>query len=125
MKKPKITIATGSANEFFDRIREQAKKLDRGETLPATVTLTFEDPADLLKVLTSERLRLLRKARTGALPISDLASGLRRDVRAVSRDVVLLERAGLLRTRYQTNPGHGRHKIVEPIARVYKLAANL
>ncbi|HTV05466.1 MAG TPA: hypothetical protein VME86_08860 [Acidobacteriaceae bacterium] len=125
MKKPKITIATGSANEFFTRIREHAKKLDRSESLPASVTLTFEDPADLLKVLTSERVRLLRKAKAGSLPISDLASGLRRDVRAVSRDVVLLEKAGLLRTHYQTNPGHGRLKIVEPVAQAYKLAANL
>jgi hypothetical protein len=46
-------------------------------------------------------------------------------VRAVSRDVALLERAGLLRTRYESNPGHGRLKIVEPVAQEYKLVANL
>ena len=50
---------------------------------------------------------------------------MKRDVRAVSRDVSLLERAGLLRTRYEVNPGHGRMKIVEPIAQEYKLVASL
>jgi predicted transcriptional regulator len=125
MKKTKVKIGTGSADEFFSRVREHAKKLDRGEGISAGITITFEDPADLLNVLTSERVRLLRRAKTGSLPISDLASGLRRDVRAVSRDVVLLEKAGLLRTRYQINPGHGRLKIVEPVARKYKLAANI
>ena len=125
MKKTKVTIGTGSADKFFSRVREHARKLDRGETIPPGITITFEDPAELLRVLTSERVRLLRKAKTGSLPISDLASGLRRDVRAVSRDVFFLEKAGLLRTRYQTNPGHGRLKIVEPVAREYKLAASL
>jgi len=80
---------------------------------------------ELLNVLTAERVRLLRRAKAGSLPISDLASGLKRDVRAVSRDVVLLEKAGLLRTSYRANSGHGRLKIVEPVAQEYRLTANL
>lgn len=73
----------------------------------------------------TERVRLLERAKAGSLPISDLADGLKRDVRAVSRDVVVLEMAGLLRTSYRTNPGHGRLKIVEALARGYRLTANL
>jgi len=79
----------------------------------------------LLNVLTAERVRLLRRARAGSQPITELASGLKRDVRAVSRDVVRLEKAGLLRTSYRVNPGHGRYKVVEPVAREYSLTANL
>jgi predicted transcriptional regulator len=79
----------------------------------------------LLNVLTAERVRLLRYAKAGSQPIADLACGLKRDVRAVSRDVVRLEKAGLLRTRYRANPGHGRQKVVEPIAREYNLTASL
>ena len=109
----------------FDRIRSRAERLDRGETLPPEITISFEDPADMLRVLTSERLRLLRRVKGGSQQVSALATGLRRDVRAVSRDVVLLEKAGLLRTRYQSNPGHGRLKIVESVAREYKLVASL
>ncbi len=125
MRKNRISIKTGSTDEFFSRVRGHAEKLDRGESLPAEITVTFENPAELLNVLTLERVRLLRRAKAGSLLISDLASGLKRDVRAVSRDVVLLEKAGLLRTSYRANPGHGRLKVVEPVAREYKLTASL
>jgi predicted transcriptional regulator len=85
--------------------------------------VTFEDVNDMLRVLSAERIRLLRVAREKAVPVSDLASGLKRDTRAVSRDVDLLESFGLLRTRYEKNPGHGRRRIVEPCAANYKLVA--
>jgi predicted transcriptional regulator len=75
-----------------------------------------------VRILTSERVRLLRRVKAGSLPISDLASVLNRDVRAVSRDVVLLEKAG---SSYRANPGHGKLKIVEPVAREYRLTASL
>jgi predicted transcriptional regulator len=125
MSKNSVHVKTGSVDGFFGRVRAHADKLDRGESLPAEITIEFEDPMELLNILTSERVRLLRRAKAGSLPISDLASGLSRDVRAVSRDVVLLERAGLLRTSYRTNPGHGKLKIVEPVAREYRLTASL
>jgi hypothetical protein len=38
---------------------------------------------------------------------------------------VRLEKAGLIRTSYRVNPGHGRYKVVEPVAREYSLTANL
>ena len=123
MKKNKVTIKTGSADEFFHRVRGRAEKLDRGESLPAEMTISFEDPMELISILTSERVRLLRRAKGGSMPISVLADGLKRDVRAVSRDVVVLEKAGLLRTSYRANPGHGRLKIVEALARGYRLTA--
>ncbi len=125
MKKNNVKIKTGSTSEFFSRLSGNAEKLDRGESLPAEITISFEDPMELLNVLTAERVRLLRRAKAGSLPISDLASGLKRDVRAVSRDVILLEKAGLLRTSYRANPGHGRLKIVEPVAQEYRLTASL
>jgi predicted transcriptional regulator len=125
MKRNKVTIRTGSSDEFFARVRGRAAKLDRGESLPDEITISFEDPMELLSVLTSERVRLLRRTKGASLPISELADSLNRDVRAVSRDVVVLEKAGLLRTGYRTNPGHGRLKIVEALARGYRLTANL
>ena len=125
MRKTRVTLKTGSTEEFFDRIRERAKKLDRGETLPPGITISFEDPMDLLKVITSERVRLLRRVKEESQQISVLALGLKRDVRAVSRDVSLLEKAGLLRTSYRSNPGHGRLKVVESVAQEYKLTASL
>jgi predicted transcriptional regulator len=125
MKKTKVELKTGSSDEFFDRLRERAKKLDRGESLPPRITITFEDPTELLKVLSAERVRLLRRVKNESQQVSALATGLNRDVRAVSRDVSVLEKAGLLKTSYRSNPGHGRLKIVEPVAQEYKLVANL
>ncbi len=123
MKRNKITITTGSVEEFLSRVRENAAKLDKGESIAPGTTIMFEDPLEMLNVLTYERVRLLRTAKQGALPIATLASELDRDLRAVSRDVVRLERAGLLRTSYRANPGHGRCKIVEPVAKEYLLSA--
>jgi predicted transcriptional regulator len=125
MKKNKVTITTETADQFFARIIENAAKLDRGERIAPGITISFEDPLEMLEVLTAERVRLLRKAKAGAAPVADLASALKRDVRAVSRDVDRLEKAGLLRTSFETNPGHGRRKVVEPVAREFCLTANL
>ena len=125
MRKTKITLRVGSTENFFDRLLERAKKLDKGEALPPGITITFEDPEDLLDVLTSERVRLLRRVKGESQQLSALATSLKRDVRAVSRDVSLLEKAGLLRTSYRINPGHGRKKVVESVAQEYKLVANL
>lgn len=125
MKRNKVTIATGTADDFFRRVRENAGRLDRGEAIEPGITITFEDPLEMLEILTAERVRLLRKTKSGARPIANLASDLRRDVRAVSRDVARLEKVGLLRTSYRTNPGHGRFKIVEPVAQEYVLTASI
>lgn len=125
MPKTRITIRTESTEEFFARVLARAKKLDRGEPLTPGISISFEDPLELLSVLTLERVRLLRRVKGKPQRLAALATGLKRDVRAVSRDVSLLEKAGLLRTSYVTNPGHGRLKMVEPVAQEYKLVANL
>jgi len=41
------------------------------------------------------------------------------------RDVRLLESFRLLKTREAANPGHGRQKIVAPLAARYQLVANI
>src|SRR5450432_2829163 len=49
-KTPKnLTVNTGTPEAFFERSLNRARKLDRGEKLPAEMRLTFEDPADLLR----------------------------------------------------------------------------
>lgn len=120
-----VTLRTASTEDFFRRVRDRAKRLDSGETLPAEITISFGDPAELLRILSSERVRLLPQIKGASQQVSALALGLQRDVRAVSRDVLLLEKAGLLRTRYEANPAHGRFKVVESIAREYQLVASL
>jgi len=120
----KVKLDTGTVAEFFERSKVRAEKLDRGEKLPAEFRITFEDPADLLRAISPERLRVLYTIRTKTKPtISRLAIILKRDRRAVSRDVKLLEGLGLLRTRNEANPGHGAMTLVEPLAEKYYLEA--
>ena len=120
-----VEIRTEETEAFLGRLLEKAREMDRGGQIAGDITISFADPTEMLSILSIERLRLLKLVKDDARQLTTLAEDLRRDVRAVSRDVALLEKAGLLRTSYQRNPGHGRRKIVESVAREYKLVANL
>jgi predicted transcriptional regulator len=87
--------------------------------------MTFEDPADLVRVLSAERVRVIRAVRKKPAPVSQLATTLRRDRKAVKRDVALLESFGLVHAREEINPGHGRMRIIEPRASMYQLIATI
>lgn len=116
---------SGSAG-FFRRAKAHARALDRGELLKEEVVIAFEDPADFLKVMTKERFRLLASLqKEGSKPITDLASGLGRQKRAVTRDVTALSKYGLLKKKLVVNAGHGRHLIVTPVAKRIELKASI
>ncbi len=114
-----------TVDTFFARSTARAQKLDRGEKLLPEMRLTFEDPADLLRVLTTQRVRVLEAVRTNPAPVSELAAILKRDRTAVRRDVRILMSFGLVNTREETNPGHGRKKIVTPIASKCELVTTI
>jgi predicted transcriptional regulator len=124
-KSGKIQVTNGGVKGFFERSREHARRLDRGESLAPEVTVSFENVDDIVSILSPQRIRVLELAKKGPKPVASLANGLNRDLRAVSRDVDLLERFGLLRSRYETNPGHGKRRIVEPRAARYLLVATV
>jgi len=124
-KAPKVSVNNTGAKGFFDRARERARKLDRTESLIPEIVIGFEDAADMVRVLSTERVRLLGAARKRPASVSELASTLKRDPRAVSRDVDLLESFGLLHSTYKANPGHGKRRVVQPSASRYKLVANI
>jgi predicted transcriptional regulator len=87
--------------------------------------MTFEDPSDLARVLSTERVRVLHAVRAKPAPVSELALTLRRDRKAVRRDVSLLESFGLVHAREEPNPGHGRRRVIEPRAAKYQLVATI
>ena len=121
----RVTVASGNVEAFIERSLGRARKLDRGERLPSEIAVTFEDPSDLLRVLSAQRVRVLHAVRERPTPVSELAGALRRDRKAVRRDVSLLESFGLLTTRDEPNPGHGRRRVVEPRAAKYRLVATI
>ncbi len=123
-KEAKVRVVTDGVDGFFNRAREHARKSDRGEKLESELVIAFEDASEMIKVLSAERLRLIRASKR-ATPVSVLAGALKRNPRAVSRDIDLLESFGLLRTRYVPNPGHGRRRIVESSAKTYQLIASI
>jgi len=121
----RATVSSGTVEAFIGRSLERARKMDRGERLPSEITMTFEDPSDLVRVLSAERVRLLHAVRAKPAPVSELAVTLRRDRKAVRRDVSLLQSFGLVNTREELNPGHGRRKVIEPRAAKYQLVATI
>ena len=121
-----VRVSSGSVKDFFKRSHERAVKLDKKEKLPANLRITFEDPADLMRALSAQRVRMLQVVRRKPRPtVTKLSAILKRDRKSVIRDVVVLEKLGLIRTRTEANPGHGVVKIVEPLAGKYHLTATL
>jgi len=106
-------------------MRSNARRLDRGKRLEPGLTLSFEDPADFLEVITPARVRLLQEIDRKAVAIFALAVALARDPSAVRRDVALLESKHLVRTRKVSNPGHGTRTLVERAAASIELSASV
>ncbi len=52
----KLTITTGSEQAFFKHGRRIARALDRGERLPAERVLRFDEPEEMMRLMTSARL---------------------------------------------------------------------
>src|ERR1019366_1572798 len=121
----KVKINTDGFEGYAKRALARARKLDRREAIKPQITITFDNPLAMVEVLTAQRLRLVQQVKTKSSSITALAASLGRDPKSVRRDVLKLERAGVVRTREQINSGHVRAKIVESVAREYRLTAVL
>ncbi len=85
--------------------------------------MSFEDPADMLSLLTVSKLELLRAVKEAPGSITLIAARLQRDRSAVKRDVDQLQQAGLVTVEVKTLPGHGRMKEVRATAQRFRLEA--
>ena len=121
----KLTIDTGTEEDFFKRGRQLAKAADRGEKLPDERIISFEDPADVMKLITAARLALFRAVKEMPGSITQISERLHRDRSAVKRDVDELERAGLVTVADKVLPGHGRMKEVRATANRFSLQAEV
>jgi predicted transcriptional regulator len=123
MSKTEIRVETPDA--FFERGRKLARAADRGSRIAPARVVAFEDVEALLHVLSEKRVLLLKQLKETPASITDLARTLKRDRSAVTRDVQLLERFGVVNVTERPLPGHGRQKWVSPIAREIQLTAQL
>jgi predicted transcriptional regulator len=64
--------------------------------MPEERTVSFEDPADLLRLLTASRLEVFRSVKGEPGSITVIAGRLQRDRSAVKRDVDQLAQVGLV-----------------------------
>ena len=93
--------------------------------MPYAKTFTSFEFEDFLSQLTPKRFELLRLASKGRRSIADLAIAAHRDQSAVSRDVAKLSQLGLVKVEVVTNEGHGRKKIVMPVATTISINASI
>jgi len=106
--------------------RAVARALDeKAEVLPYAKTFTSFEFEDFLSQLTPKRFELLRLASKGRRSIADLAAAAHRDQSAVSRDIAKLSKLGLVKVEVVPNEGHGRKKIVMPVATTISINASI
>ena len=89
------------------------------------VTLSFEDPQRMFTVLSEARRRLMSEVMREPQTIKELTSRLHRNRSAVTKDVGMLEKMGLIVSSRQSNPGHGFQKVVRSIAPKIEMVATL
>lgn len=118
-----LILKTGTEQDFFKRGRKIAKAADLGQPIPEETIISFEDPADVTKLITTARLALFRAVKECPGSITQISTRLRRDRSAVKRDIDELERAGLLMVATKVLPGHGRMKEVSAVATHFNLQA--
>ena len=118
-----VTLKVGNEQEFFRRGKVLARLADAGQPLPEERTVSFEDPADLLRLLTASRLEVFRSVKGEPGSITDIAGRLHRDRSAVKRDVDQLAQVGLVTIEIKTLAGHGHMKEIRAAAGIFRLEA--
>jgi len=124
--KPADFAKAPALKEHSARSRAVARALDeKAADLPHAMTFTCLGFGEFLNQLTPKRFQLLRLASKGKHSITDLATASHRDPSAVSRDIAKLIALGLVRVECVPNSGHGRKKIVLPVATTIAITASI
>lgn len=119
-----LKVKTGSVKEFFANTRTIMRAADENKPIHKhCATLTFVDPSEMLRFLSATKLRLIHIIRDHPDSITRIAKSMHRKVSAVRRDVREMENFGIVRIQETSNPGHGKHKIVQLVAPTLKLEA--
>ncbi len=115
-------IKVATADAFFKRGKRIAKLANQVKRIPRERIISFEDPEDLARLITTAKLVLFREVKECHGSITDLSQRLHRDRSAVKRDVDALERIGLVEVEEKPFPGHGCLKEVRAVAEHVLLA---
>lgn len=122
----RVIVKTGNADDFFSRAGDAAKKADGGVSFDTpTMTFSFGDPDQMFAVLSEARRHLMQAVMQTPKSLQELSACLHRPRSSVTKDVRLLENAGLIISERRANPGHGIHKVVRAVAPRIDLVASL
>lgn len=121
MTKQKITQADFVKSPVLKAHSAKSKAVARAldeqaDSMPYAKVFTSLEFEEFLTQLTPKRFELLRMASKGRRSIADLAIASHRNPSAVSRDVSKLSALGLVKVESVCNEGHGRKKVVMPVA---------
>jgi predicted transcriptional regulator len=130
MTKQKISLAdfanSTTLKAHSTKSKAVARALDeQADSLPYAKVFTSFEFEDFLTQLTPKRFELLRIASKGRHSIADLAIASHRNPSAVSRDVSKLSELGLVKVESVSNEGHGRKKVVTPVASTISINASI
>jgi predicted transcriptional regulator len=114
----KTKVYTDGFDGWAKRARARAEAMTAGRPFPPSKGITFENAAEMVRLLTPARLNLFETVKKQTVSIKDLARSLGRDVSAVRRDVVALEKFGIVNSRQVVNPGHGRVRMISAPASI-------
>jgi predicted transcriptional regulator len=121
----KVVIRTDDVAGFFARAKNAARRADSGQAFDGKVTLSFEDPQRMFTVLSEARRRLMLEVMHEPRTINELSRRLHRNRSAITKDVGMLEKVGLVVSQRQANPGHGIQKVVRSVAPKIEMVATL
>ena len=121
----KVVIRTDDLDGFFVRAKDAARRADQGQSFDGMVTVSFEDPQRVFTVLSEARRRLMSEVMHEPKSINELTIRLHRNRSAITKDVGMLEKMGLIVSSRRSNPGHGIQKMVRSIAPKIEMVATL
>lgn len=120
-----LIVTTGPIEDFFARGKEIARRADEGVKVPEHCIRSFEDPADMMRLLTATRLELFRTIKERPGSITEVSVRLHRDRSAVKRDADALAAAGIITIAEKVHAGHGRLKELRVAAERISLQAEV
>lgn len=120
-----VTIRTGKVDDFFSRAREAALRADRGEMFEEKVTISFEDPQQMLTLLSGGRRRIMLEVTKRPQTVQELANVLKRSRATIAKEIRYLEEKGLLSRKKEQAEKNGSEVFVEAVAPQIELVAML
>ncbi len=119
----KIEMKVAPPEAFFELVKRTMRLADRRKPVPRAHVIFFEEPQELLDLMSEKRLQLIKEIKNAPGPIADIARRVGRDRAAITRDVQKLSRFGVLTVEDRPLAGHGRQKWVKASASSIRLVA--